>query len=216
MVFNNKHNEDAPRFPGVITFAIIFGWFGAMLYAGDTGLLRTWNGIGPLSALQTCIVAPIAIFFAAYLLLSPFRRYVLGLDPATLAAVQIIRILGSAHFISWGYGLMAGSFAFAVGGGNFIIMLIALHTTYRTAHRLPGWRLSMYALTLLGLAEFAMTIALANLGFFTKPLPFDPPVAAGGYASFLDLPISIYPSFLIPLFCVFHFATLMRLAKGAR
>ncbi len=199
--------------PGIWTLLGILLWFFAMLSVGSRGLLRVWQGIGPLSPLQVAIVGPMVLFWLAYQTIGPFRRYILGLDLTFLVAFQAMRILGCSHLVSWGCGLMAGGFALPVGLGNLAVALLALYTVFAVVHRTPRWRSWVMTLTVLGLLEFALTVALAILGFFTQVTPLDPPMSADGYMSFLRPPLSIFPTFLIPLFSLVHFATLVVLRR---
>ncbi|MCA8959108.1 MAG: hypothetical protein KDC38_01290 [Planctomycetes bacterium] len=198
---------------GWVSGAIVVGWFIASLQLGRAEFFRTGSGIGPLGPIQVAIFGPIGVFVLSYLAIPSFRSFVDGLDVVGLAAVQVLRILGAAHLVSWGYGLMAGTFALSVGIGNSIVALVALSTVKRVATRAPHWRAWLLGLTLLGMVEFGMTIALAMLGRFATPTPFDPPRHALGYIDFRVPPLSIFPTFLIPLFSVIHCATLARLRR---
>ena len=202
------------RLPGPLALAVAAGWFALAVGLARSGFFRTWAGLGPLSAVQVAIVAPPTAFGVAYAALPSLRAWTRALDPTFLTAVQVLRILGSAHLVYWGAGIMAGVFALCVGTGNLLVAGLALYTVPRVARRDPGWRTRLLAVTILGIAEFLMTIGLAVAGLFAAPTPWDPPVSPAGLMPFTRLPLSVFPTYLIPLFLTIHVATLLRL-RGA-
>jgi|CXWL01.1.fsa_nt_gi hypothetical protein len=209
-------NSDTPhgRAPGFIVLALVLAWAWLMASLADAGVLASGLRVGPLAPLQVAMATPIVLFWLAYVVLAAFRRWMKALDPTVLVGLQLMRVLGAAHLSTWGYGLMAGGFALPVAIGNFIVALIAVWALRRTAYRLPGWRAAVIGLSVIGLAEFAMTFVLAVSGFLAVATPLDPEIAAGGYASPVLLPLSIYPSYLIPLFTLIHFVTLVRVTTA--
>ena len=185
-----------------------------MATLGDAGVLASGVRVGPLAPLQVAMAAPIMLFWLAYAVLGAFRRWMRALDPTVLVGLQLMRVLGAAHLSTWGYGLMAGGFALPVAIGNFIVALVAIWALRLTAYSLPGWRRAVVGLSVLGLAEFVMTFVLAVSGFLAVMTSLDPQIAPGGYASPVQLPLSIYPSYLIPLFTLIHFVTLVRVTAA--
>ncbi|MEZ4415775.1 MAG: carboxypeptidase-like regulatory domain-containing protein [Gemmatimonadota bacterium] len=216
--FPTAVTEGAGALPGLGGLVVVGGWFALTLWMASAGVFVWGRGVGPLGPVQVAIFLPLLIWSAAYALSPALRAWVQRLDVTFLSAVQVLRILGAAHLVSWGAGIMAGTFALSVGIGNLLVALLALVTTYRVAHRLRGWRTWLTALTVMGMTEFSMTIALAVLGRFATPTPFDPPMRAGGYLDFRVPPLSIFPTYLIPLFLTVHLITLARLfpRRGAR
>ena len=198
----------------LVPAATTASWFYLMVRAARSGAFLSWPGLGPLSAVQVAIVAPVVLFTALAIASSSVRTWTGTLDSSFLTGFQALRILGTGHLVSWGAGIMAGSFALPVGLGNLAIAAIALAILPRVAGRRSGWRRALWVLTLLGMAEFGMTIALAILGFFGAPTRFDPPVSAAGYMHFTELPLSIFPTFLIPFFLVVHVITLFHLREA--
>lgn len=212
MAASQRDFARSDRVPGVFSLIFVLAWAVAMAALAHAGALASGVRIGPLSPLQFAMAAPIALFWVAYFGVGGFRRWMGTLDPTVLVGLQLMRILGAAHLLSWGYGLMAGGFALPVAIGNTCVTLLAIWALHATAHRRPGWRKAVTLLSIIGLAEFAMTFGLAITGFLAAPTPYDPPVAVEGYASVVQLPLSMYPSYLIPLFTLIHFVTLVRVA----
>lgn len=212
----NVTRDAEGRLPGILTISLVLLWFAGAVLAADADLFRTWRGLGPLSAVQWAIVLPVLVFWTAHILVPPFRRAVGELDLVFLSAIQCTRILGTGHLLWWSFGLMAGGFAFPVGVGNFIVTVLAVVTTVAVARRSPGHRRWLWILTIVGTAEFLMTIGLAVGGMMATSASFDPPVNAAGLADFRLLPLSIFPTFLIPFFLVIHSATFARLAAERR
>lgn len=186
-----------------------------MIAAGADESWGRWRGVGPLSSIQLSIVAPPAVFVSCVIASSRVRAWLRELDLARLLQWQVLRVFGASHLVSWGLGRIGGGFALPVGLGNLAISVLAAHATLLAARQAPHHRRWAFALSLLGLAEFAMTVALASSGAFARASPFDPPLSADGYASIRALPISLFPTLLIPLFSTLHLAALakMRLEK---
>ncbi len=182
-----------------------------MIAAGADESWGRWRGVGPLSSIQLSIIAPPAAFVGGVIASSGVRTWLRELDLARLLQWQVLRALGASHLVSWGLGRIGGGFALPVGLGNLAISLLAAHATLLAARRAPHHRRWAFALSVLGLAEFAMTIALAISGVFANASRFDPPLSADGYATIGALPISLFPTLLIPLFSTLHLAALAKL-----
>ncbi len=197
----------------VVPPLVVAAWFVAVVTLTRDGFFRSWGGIGPVGAIQVAIFLPPTVIVGAALWVGPVRRWVADLDLLFLAALQIIRVLGAAHLVYWGAGIMSGSFALPVGIGNLLVTAMAVTAVMRLGRGRPDGRAWLRGVTYLGIAEFLMTIALAMFGFFAQPTTFDPPVSPAGYMGFRVLPLSIFPTFLIPLFLTLHGLTLLRLRE---
>lgn len=182
-----------------------------MIAAGADESWGRWKGIGPLSSIQLSIVVPPVVFVGCVIASARVRAWLRELDLARLLQWQVLRVLGASHLVSWGLGRIGGGFALPVGLGNLAISLLAAHATLLAARQAPHHRRWAFAVSVLGLAEFAMTIALAISGAFARPWAFDPPLSSDGYASIRALPISLFPTLLIPLFSTLHLAVLAKL-----
>lgn len=182
-----------------------------MIAAGASGSWARWMGVGPLTAIQLSIVLPPAAFACLVSWSASVRVWLRETDLARLLQWQVLRVLGASHLVSWGLGRIGGGFALPVGLGNLAISLLATHATLLAARLGPNHRRWALAVSLLGLAEFALTVALAVSGAFTRRWAFDPPVSSDGYASIRALPISLFPTLLIPLFSTLHLAVLFKL-----
>jgi len=194
-----------------IAAALVAAWFAAMAATGARGDWGTWRGVGPLSAIQLAIVAPPIVFVVAVTVSSALRDWLRSLDLARLVQWQVLRVLGASHLVSWGLGRIGGGFALPVGIGNLAVSLLAAHATLLTARGDPRHRRWILVVSSAGLCEFAMTAALAIGGAFTRRLAFDPALSSDGYASIRTLPISLFPTFLIPFFTLLHLAALAKL-----
>lgn len=207
----NEPDPPEGRLPGLLTIAAVILWFGAALLAADADFFRRWGGLGPLSAVQCAIVLPVVGFWILWGIAPAVRREVADYDLVLLSALQCTRILGSGHLLWWSFGLMTGTFAFPVAIGNLIVTILAVATTVQVARRSPHHRRWLLWLTILGTAEFLMTIGLAIAGAMGTSAGFDPAVNPAGLADFRQLPLSVFPTFLIPFFLVLHSVTLARL-----
>lgn len=201
--------------PGPVAYGIVLVWFAAMVWVGTSGVLRTLPSLGPLSPLQVAILLPVALFAVAARWNARVRERVLALDTTWLVGVQVLRVLGCSHLVTWGLGLMAGGFALPVALGNLVVSLFALSILPGVSARRAAWERRVRVLSFVGLGEFAMTIGLAIAGFLSLATPLDPPMALAGFAAIWRPPISLFPTFLIPLFSIIHVATLIRIGRPA-
>ncbi|MGE3164081.1 MAG: hypothetical protein AB7O52_04200 [Planctomycetota bacterium] len=202
--------------PGLSVWLVVALWGALMWVAGEFDLWRTLPRVGPASPLQLAILLPILAGAVVMAGVRSVRRAIERLDVTWLVGFQCFRVLGASHLVTWGLGLMAGGFAVPVGLGNLAVALAAVALLPGVARGLPGWERRVVLLTLCGLAEFAMTVLLAIFGFLGVATPLDPPPVLERYASIAQPPISLFPTFLIPLFSLVHVATLVRLRAAGR
>jgi hypothetical protein len=191
-------------------------WFIIVLTLGADRFFASGPGALGLSRVQLAIISPLIVFWLAYHWVPPFSDFVRTADLVSLTSLQVARVLALSHVVSWGYGLMAGVFALTVASGNFVVFLTAMYAIPAVARNTGNWRTRVLAMSLVGLAEFAMTIALAVLGLFSTPTSFDPPINPAGYVSFATPPLSIFPTYLIPAMTIIHFITLLALSHQSQ
>ena len=184
-------------------------WLLAIVMAGAAGILEAGPGRPPL-ALLAAIVVPPALFLLAYRVSTEFRRFVLSLDLRLLTAVQAWRVLGGMFLVLYAFNLRPALFAFPAGLGDVAVGVAAVFVLRAMLHGHPNWRRRVRLLNLGGLLDFVGAIttgvltSTSSLGVFAPVTPMP---------SMGMMPLSLVPSFLVPLWTIIHFASLLQLRQ---
>jgi len=196
---------------GMVTLLALIGviWLLTIVVAGAAEVFESSAGRPPL-ALLTAIVVPPALFFLAYRVSAEFRRFVLGLDLRLLTAVQSWRVLGGTFLFLYAFNLRPALFALPAGLGDVAVGVGAVFVLHAMLHGHPNWRRRVLLLNLGGLLDFAGAITTgvltsnSSLGVFapTAPMP-----------SMGMMPLSLIPSFMVPLWIIIHCASLLQLRQ---
>jgi hypothetical protein len=205
---------DSPPEPsGLVMPLTLLGaiWLLAIVMAGAAGLFEPGPGRPPL-ALLAAIVVPPALFLVAYRISAAFRRFVLSLDLRLLTAVQAWRVLGGMFLVLYAFNLRPALFAFPAGLGDVAVGVAAVFVLRAMIDGHPNWRRRVRWLNLGGLLDFVGAITTgvltshSSLGVFapTTPMP-----------SMGMMPLSLVPSFLVPLWTIIHFASLLQLRQAS-
>jgi hypothetical protein len=182
-------------------------WLMAIIVAGSAGLLESGAGRPPL-ALLAAIVVPPALFLLAYRVSAAFRRLVLDLDLRLLTAVQAWRVLGGTFLFLYAFDLGPALFAFPAGLGDVAVGVSAVFVLQALITGHPNGRRRVLLLNLGGLLDFVGAIATgvltsnSSLGVFAPATPMP---------SMGMMPLVLIPGFLVPLWTIIHFASLLQL-----
>ena len=119
----------------------------------------------------------------------------MSLDPQALTIVQSWRIAGFAFVALYVYGFLPGIFANPAGWGDIFIGLTAPWVALKLTD--PRHRSAFIAWNVLGMLDLVTAVALGT----TSRL-----INAGELAAdaMTVLPLSIVPTFLVPLFFIMH------------
>jgi hypothetical protein len=205
------------RQPGLA--ALIAGalavWFVAVLALGAGGAFDAGPERPPLPIL-IAIVAPIALFALAYRGSSRVRAFALGLDLRLLTAMQSWRVLGAMFLAFYAFGMLPGLFAWPAGLGDAAVGLAAPFVVQAMIAGRANWQRSVLWLNIAGILDFVGAVGTgvlssnSSLGFFATGAPA---VSMGA------LPLSLVPTFAVPLWTILHiisFIQLRRLTRDAR
>ena len=136
------------------------------------------------------------------------RALVFALDPRTFVALHLTRVVGLAFLVLYGRGELPFAFAVYGGWGDILVatlagvLLIAVGPPVTPARRrlFAGWNL-------LGLADILGVVLTAGRLGLADPSS----MAALGW-----FPLSLLPTFLVPLIIVTHVLLAVRLAHLSR
>jgi hypothetical protein len=174
----------------------LLAWFVLMTRIGQSDLYQSapW-------ARRVAIVVPPLIWLT---LLMRSKRVATVLDATPLSwviGVQVYRLAGFVFLVQWAAGRLPGIFAIPAATGDILTGALALPVAIYVARRAPHWRLAGYAWNALGLADFAMALAIATFVVGDTGLRY---------------PLIMIPTFAVPLYIVLHVLSLWQLSRAPR
>jgi hypothetical protein len=194
----------------LVAGAVLGLWFLGALWGGAAGVFQAAPSRPPL-ALLVAVVGPPLVFAVAYRVSRGFRAFVLGIDLRWLTAVQSWRVIGIMFLALYAFGLLPGLFAWPAGLGDVAVGVAAPFVLLAMVRNAPRWPRYVVWLNIAGLLDFAGAVG-------TGVLASDPSfgfVAAGAQgASLAALPLSLVPTFAVPLWIIFHLISLIQVGAG--
>jgi hypothetical protein len=188
---------------------VVAGWFLIALTTGATGVFEAPPGRPPLPLLLA-VVGPPLLFTVVYRAWPRFRDFALGVDLRLLTAFQAWRVLGGMFLALYAFGLLPALFAWPAGVGDMAVGLAApfvLRAMFRGA---PTWRRQVAWLNVAGLIDFAGAVAT---GVLTSNSSLGVLADGAARASLGLLPLSLVPTFAVPLWIIFHVISFLQLRR---
>jgi|KBSMisStaDraftv2_1062788.scaffolds.fasta_scaffold02356_4 hypothetical protein len=179
---------------GKITVGLIAAWF---VFALSASALHVFVNPSQQIALSVALAAgiPLIVFFAWLAASQNLRKFALSLNPRVLTSWQTVRLLGVVFVILEGMQLLPARFALSAGYGDIFIGATAWFAATRLAK--PANRALFILWQTLGIFDLVSAVALGITAQF---------VHSPGPSMYLMtvLPLSLIPTFLVPLFMMFH------------
>ena len=179
---------------GKLAIGIIVAWFVFSLSAGAAHVFNQGGG-GPPVALGLAVVIPILVFWTWFRTSAGLREFLLSLDPRVLTIVQSWRIAGFVFVVLYFYRILPGMFANPAGWGDIAIGLTAPWVAMKLAE--PGHRKGFIFWNALGLLDLVVAVTTGTTSGLVNPHGL-------GAGAMTVLPLSIVPTFLVPLFGILH------------
>jgi hypothetical protein len=193
---------------GIPIAAIVALWFLASLTLSLTGAFYTENR--PPLAIASFALLPVLAFAIVYFIFAEFRKFVLRANPALLTLSHIWRIVGIAFLVLYYRGQVPGVWALPAGWGDIAIGVTAPFLAWAIWRRIAGKQL-IVVWNAFGLLDLFAAITLGVLSS-NGPLGI---LAHGATTAIMGtFPLSIIPTFLVPIFFIFHLITI-RIANQA-
>jgi hypothetical protein len=193
-----------------LTILAVSGWFLAACLAGLRGLVNQAGG--PPLVLFGFVVVPILGFVAAYRFSPGFRAFARRIDLALLVGSHLWRFVGLAFVVAWLNGALPAGFAVPEGFGDIVAAAgaLALVPMLRRGTASRGWLL---AWNTWGLVDLVSALAMGVL-YSDGPLGL---LAPGTVTTrwMVTFPVSLIPTFFVPLFLLLHALTFVRIAEMA-
>jgi len=186
-----------------LTAAVLLAWF--LLALGGSLLGVFDSGQRPPLLLGLAFAVPVAAFVACYLTSARFREFVLSLDLRALALAQTVRVVGIVFVILYFLGALPGVFALPAGWGDLAIGITAPVVAWYWKRPFP-YRTFIVS-NALGILDL---VSAMTLGVLASASPVG--VLAGDVSTRLmgQFPLSLIPTFFVPLLLIFHLIALIR------
>jgi hypothetical protein len=190
---------------GKLTAGLIGAWFAFALTASALHLFSN-----PAAALgfSVAIAAGVPlIVFALWLAASKtFRQFALSLNPRILTFLQSARIIGVVFVLLEARQLLPARFAFSAGYGDMFIGATAWFAATALANPARrGWFIFWQAL---GITDLVSAVALGVTQQFVH-------ASAPSMYPMTVLPLSLIPTFGVPLFMMFHVISIAQARRWA-
>ena len=174
-------------------------WFLIALTLGAAGYVERWRPPTP----QAVLVGLTVLLLVAFAAIPHFRRWLLALDLRWLVGLHVTRFVGF-YFLLVYYRDGALPRAFAVPGGWADIVVATLALILVATGKLEPRRRLVAAWNTLGLLDILFVVATATRLTLADPDSMN---------ALLRLPLSLLPTFLVPLIIVDHVVVYWRLAR---
>jgi len=187
-----------------LTALLIIAWLAFSITASK---LLVFDAGTPLP-LGLAVVAPLALFAIWFAISPQFRQFALSLNPVALTIAQTWRIVGITFVVLASFGVLPNIFAQPAGWGDFAIGLTAPFVAYYLTR--AGHKQSFIAWNLAGILDLVIAVALG--------VSASPALAGGLHPAVTTeavtvLPLSLIPTFAVPLFLILH---VIGIAQAAR
>jgi hypothetical protein len=198
----------------ILVVLTVAAWLLAVVLGGVAGTFESGPSQPPWPILAA-LAAPLGIFGLAYALSQRFRDFVLSLDLRMLTAAQSWRVIGAMFIFLWAFDLRPALFAFPAGLGDVAVGIAAVFVLRAMIDEAPGWRRKVLLLNLGGLLDFVGAFAT---GILTSNSSLG--LLAGGkaeqWAPMDSMPLSLIPTFAVPLWIILHLISLLQLRELGR
>jgi hypothetical protein len=204
---NAQKNSPDKKFIALVVYGMVAFWFAFQLMMGSEGqyALRPQN---PPLALGLSLVVPISFFVIAYARRSFIWTFCQSLDLRLIVAVHLWRVIAIDFLLHAAEGSLPAGFALPAGLGDIITGLAAIPLALGLSSGAPWVKKRWVAWNIFGLLDLASAV---TLGILYSASPFGILVGTGPTTQFMvELPRSLIPTFLVPLFILLHLLALAR------
>jgi len=193
-----------------LTVAILSLWF---LLALGCSLLGVFDSKQrPPIPLGASAILPVVAYAICYLTWTEFRRFVLAANLRLLTLAQTWRVGGVVFLILHGQGLLPGVFALPAGWGDIAIGVTAPLVAWAISSKNRFPKKIFISWNVLGMLDLVMAV---SLGILASASPLG--VLAGEITTQImgTFPLSLIPTFFVPLLIIFHLIALGRVWNEA-
>lgn len=178
---------------GKITAALLGVWFVTVFWASEAHAFTNQTRLGPSVAVAALV--PMIVFSLWFSVSNGFRSFALALNAKAITGVQVFRIMGFTFVLLAARNLLPNIFALSAGYGDMFIGATAGFAAWKLAE--PARRGSFIFWQALGILDLVTAVSLGTTAGMLEP--HGPSMAA-----ITVLPLSLIPTFFVPLFMMLH------------
>jgi hypothetical protein len=193
------------------TLLLLAGWFFLAIWMGTSGVLVP--GEAPPFALGATIVLPLLLFALDSRFGNPLFAGLLRLDLPALITLQTFRIIGIIFVVAWHAGTLPAGFALPAGLGDVAVGLSAPFVAAAVAQRRRHYTVLARWWTIAAVADLVVAVSSGVLHARSPLGLLAGPVTTEAMARY---PLSLIPSFLVPLALLLHIRAFGELSKIRR
>ena len=185
--------------PNLLIRSLLWTWFFAAVFAGRFLLLQRI----PTPAVQGTLVALTIILVVAYRAWPAFHAWADSLDLRAVVALHISRFVGFYFVYLYRHGELPYAFAVPGGIGDIIVATLALVVVFGPFQ--PSTRLRLITIwNVVGLIDILMVVITAARLGLADPISMH---------ALTMLPLSLLPTFLVPLIIATHLLIFARIRR---
>lgn len=178
---------------------VFWTWLGAAIFVGQSGMLRQLRFPG----MQAIVLGLTAILLFLYFRAAPIRRWADGLELRSLVLLHLTRFVGIYFLVLHHRGELPRQFAVPAGIGDIVVATMVLPVAFAPLD--PRTRLRAITIwNVVGLVDMLLVIATITRINLADPLQL---------RAFMQLPLSLLPTFLVPLILASHLIIYVRVAR---
>jgi hypothetical protein len=180
--------------------ALALAWLTVAVAAAATGRLAALPPPQP----QAILIGLTSLLVIMGFAVPPFRAWLGRLAPRALIAIHLVRFVGLVFLWMSARGALPREFAVPAGVGDVVVaaLAVALLVTRESA----AWYRAASAWNVLGLADILMVVVTATRVALEDPTSMTP---------LLRLPLSLLPTFIVPVIIASHLWLFGRLRRRA-
>lgn len=174
-------------------------WFAAAAAAGHFLLLQRL----PPQSIPGIVLTLTAVLLVLYFRVAPVRAWVDALDLRTLVLLHVTRFVGIYFLVLYQNGVLPRAFAVPAGLGDILVATMALPVALAPIE--PALRRRAIVIwNVVGFVDMLFVVATAIRLNLADPTQL---------RAFTHLPLSLLPTFLVPLILATHIVLFIRCAR---
>jgi hypothetical protein len=199
-------SDTDPSRTRLVVITCVAGWLLTALGASLFGLLRVGPSSPPIP-IGLALLVPLLLAGLAYARSARLRSLLLGADLRWLIGVQLWRVAGEVFLLGYARNELPASFAIPAGIGDVLVGLAAPFVAVLSAPSTRAGRRIIIGWCVVGLADLVVAV---TMGVLNAPGKFGLLAGEVTTAPLLELPLSLIPTFFLPLSILLHLIVLRR------
>ena len=188
-------------------FVLVIIWFALVYGVSWLGLFSTHGIISPILVIVSVLLPPL-LFFIAHSRSHKLQQFFSSLNIKTLTLLQTWRLVGIIFLILYARGELPGTFALPAGWGDIAVGITAPFIALAFDSRQIRFRRTFIAWNIFGILDL---IVATTLGILSSQSSSFGLLDQGVTIRLITiLPLSLIPTFAVPLFTILHLIAIMR------